>query len=81
MTKLLDTKTNPTAGDLEGMGLSSEEQKIMLHLLLAMNRFSALVDPAPSTTCREEFAGAIHQCQHLLALRVVARDYPAGGWS
>ncbi len=81
MSGLLETKRHPSGGDLTGMGLSPEEQKVMMHLVLAMNEYSALTEPTPSFGGKSEFGSAIHECQDLLALRVVRRDYPTGGWS
>lgn len=60
----------------EDSGLTPEEAEVMRHLVLAVNLFNALPG---SRTPREEFVRGIHQCQHVLGGRVLARDYP-GFW-
>jgi len=57
-------------------GLTKEEGEVMDALVEAWNKFSSLAKQHPSDV--PEFCNGIHQCQHILAMRVLRKDYPEG---
>lgn len=57
-------------------GLLSEEEDVMNALVLAVEHYQKLPIQHPDEP--RDFANAIHQCQQLLALRVVRREHD--GW-
>lgn len=58
-------------------GLTDEEDIIGNDLVDAVQRFAALPQQHPNEI--NEFVTAIHQCQHLLIMRIARRHY-AEGW-
>ncbi len=54
-------------------GLTAEEQAVMDALIAAWQGFVVL---AQTERDRPDFCRAIHECQRILATRVVAREYP-----
>ena len=54
-------------------GLTAEEQAVMDALIAAWQGFATL---AQTERDRPDFCRAIHECQRILATRVVAREYP-----
>jgi hypothetical protein len=59
----------------DGSGLTSEEQAIMDHLLLAWNCYVNL--PVQHPADQQEFMRSFHELQRLLAVRITRRQYPA----
>lgn len=57
-------------------GLTEQEGMVMDALCKAFSAFKELESQHPDEL--REFVDGIHQCQDVLALRVVRRDYPAG---
>ena len=55
-------------------GLTEQEGKVMDSLVLAWNEFSKLDSWHPSDT--PDFCHAIHECQQILCMRILQRDYP-----
>lgn len=60
----------------ESSGLTTEEAEVMKHLVQAFNLY---LDLPGEIKHMVEFSEGIHRCQHVLAGRVLARDYP-GFW-
>ena len=57
-------------------GLTEQEGKVMDALVSAWNQFTKLEVQHPSDV--PDFANAIHQCQQILGMRVLQRDYRKG---
>lgn len=55
-------------------GMTEKEREISTNLVNAWNAFLELGDKHPCDN--KEFGTAIRECQKLLALRIVRRDYP-----
>lgn len=55
-------------------GLTSQENEVMAHLVAAWSEFNRLSRLSPDHLT--DFRRAIHECQRILATRVVKRDYP-----
>lgn len=63
----------------EDDGLIGDEAKAMDCLVEAVEYFNKLPIQHPADS--EEFATSIHDCQKLLALRVVRREHPEGWYN
>jgi hypothetical protein len=50
------------------------EEKLMQHLVAAINLFSKLDITHPSS--EKDFVDGIHKCQNVIFHRIVQRDYP-----
>lgn len=57
-------------------GLDEQEGKVMDALVLAIGEFRKLKMQHPNENL--DFINGIHQCQYVLAIRNVRRDYPDG---
>ena len=57
-------------------GLTEQEGKVMDALVEAWNEFVKLPIQHPSDNT--DFCNGIHQCQHILCMRILQRDYPEG---
>lgn len=57
-------------------GLTDDEGAVADALSAAAIAFGRLEEQHPAE--RQEFANAIHMCQHLLVIRIARRHYPAG---
>lgn len=57
-------------------GLNEQEGKVMDALLLAYEEFCKLDKQHPNESV--DFTNGIHQCQYILGLRIVRKDYPEG---
>lgn len=57
-------------------GLTEQEGKVMDALNFAWNGFIKLEVQHPSDV--PDFTNAIHQCQQVLGMRILQRDYPQG---
>jgi hypothetical protein len=58
-------------------GLNDQEGEVMDALVEAVNKYAKLPRQHPDDL--NFFVDAIHQCQMILAMRVVRRDHP--GWT
>ena len=57
-------------------GLTSDEGKVMDSLVEAYNAFVKLDRQHPNEL--QDFIDGIHECQSVLGLRILRRDYPKG---
>lgn len=57
-------------------GLTEQEGRAMDALITAWNEFKKLPVQHPSDI--GDFCNGIHQCQQILGMRVLQRDYPEG---
>lgn len=57
-------------------GLTEQEGRVMDSLVTAWNEFTKLKTTHPSET--NDFMNSIHQCQNILCMRILRRDYPEG---
>jgi len=57
-------------------GLTEQEGKVADALVTAWNEFVKL--EVTHTSDRPDFVNGIHQCQQILGMRVLQRDYPEG---
>lgn len=71
---------SPTPDQFSGItredGLTLEEGIVADALSAAAVAFGRLEEQHPAE--RQEFANAIHMCQHLLVIRIARRHYPVG---
>ncbi|KLU66746.1 hypothetical protein DEAC_c14140 [Desulfosporosinus acididurans] len=57
-------------------GLTDQEGKVMDALITAWNEFAKLKVQHPSDVL--DFLSCIHQCQQIIGMRILQRDYPQG---
>lgn len=66
--KVVARTVNPDSGMTPG------ESEVMDALVMAWNRFAAL--PNTPADMHGDFIRSIHECQRILAQRIVSRTYP-----
>ena len=55
-------------------GLTKKEQAVLLDLIAAWNNFLDLSDSTQDDV--DDFRRSIHECQRILAARLIARQFP-----
>lgn len=71
-----DTARLSTVANQETGGMTPEETAAMESLAQAWNQFLQLPDAPPLSDDLRDFRRSIHECQRIIAQRVVARHYP-----
>lgn len=63
----------------EQNGMTPEETEVMNALVRAWNCFLELPEAPPLSDDMRDFRRSIHECQRMIAMRVIRRQYP-GFW-